>query len=500
MSKTLPNELQTIPVGALPKDYPLGECLDTSGNLMWNTGIVFNKPINAAKPVLPDIAAGILAGYSAAIVTAGSTITAYEIDALECELSIITSSSIWPKLRELWVPCGSSIAGAYVKLKFDATAGRSMTASVTPPTYTQATGMLGVIASSTKLITGINPNTNTKFTDKDWGFGAFTINGINPAHTGVIAGMDVGNYVGYNLGGDAINGVYPGNILTAPSGLRSVQVGGGSAQSWYNSYFHSSIASAASNTNGVLNLLSTGVGFFSDNNIGGYACWSPSLTKVEFGLLANFFRKVNRKLRRAVVGNTLVAIGDSNTIGVNGITTTQRWPYLVATSLGLANNAGAEINNGINGILMAPFSGQADYYTSYPLVNSAQLIPPILTVQLGTNDMGFGVSSDNFKAYYSAFLDIQLAAGINMANLILIGPIWSSNVNGTYVTTPAKAILFSAIVKGIAATYGCNFFDGYAITAPNSATWFQGDGLHLNVAGNTGFASALSTYISNLQY
>ena len=57
MSKTIPSDLQTIPVGGLPKDYPLGECRDTFGNKLWNTGIGFNEGL-CSYPTIPSIPAG----------------------------------------------------------------------------------------------------------------------------------------------------------------------------------------------------------------------------------------------------------------------------------------------------------------------------------------------------------------------------------------------------------------------------------------------------------
>ena len=57
MSKTIPSDLQTIPVGGLPRDYPLGECRDTFGNKLWNTGIGFNGEL-CNYPTVPGIPTG----------------------------------------------------------------------------------------------------------------------------------------------------------------------------------------------------------------------------------------------------------------------------------------------------------------------------------------------------------------------------------------------------------------------------------------------------------
>lgn len=479
-----------------PSTFGVGVA-QVGGSLYACDGVSWKKIYNQ---ISRKIASGILLGYQSDVVAAGGALAAYEMDAIEYEILNLINSSAWSKLKEIWIPCGSSAAGAYVKLKFDSIAGRSMTASATPPTYSQSVGFTGVPASSTKLITGINPSTNTNFTDKDWGFGVYIANGAYSAKVGSVGGTDAGSFtfIGNPLPGDGINGTGVGTMLQ-PSGLRSVQIGGGIGQSWFNAHLHASIAVSTSNSNGNINLLSSNSTNYSDSTISGYACWSPSLTKSEFVLLSNFFSNVNRKLKRKSIANSLVVVGDSNTNPTSvGITSTQRWPYLLAKQLGLANVSGAEINNGIGNILMAPFSGQTDYYTSYPTLNSAQQSPPLMIVMLGTNDLGYGVSEGNFRQYYNSWISIQIDAGINPNDMILVSPIWSNNVNGQYITTPAKAIAFGAIVKDIANQNGCYYFDGYAATSGNTGTWFQGDNLHLNVTGHAGFANALLNYIYSI--
>jgi lysophospholipase L1-like esterase len=447
---------------------------------------------NASK--VPSIVRGILTAYRAT----ATTVSNYELDALREPLERLVRSSAWAKLKELWIPCGTTAADAYVKLKWDATAGQAMTTAAAP-TYTQATGMLGN-GTTSLLLTGLNPTT-AGFTAGDWGFGVYSLITEGLSSTGVLGGYttSTNTYLSVNSGGSSINGSIVGIDLPYTR-FNAVQIGGGNAQQWYGGYQRASVASVGALAGGPISLLSVNGAFNSNANIGGYAAWTPSLTQAEMQALAAFFDSVNQNLWRASWGSSLIACGDSNTIGTGtGVTNLNRFSYLVAKALGLANVAGAEFNGGHNGSTMSSgtASGNLDWYTSYQLSEVYKCKPPLTLMMIGTNDAGWAVPISTFQAQYDNWLSNQIAAGIDPSTIILISPIAGSNINGSYVVTNTTLPNYVAVVKALALKYGTGYYDAYALTLSHTGNtdWYQTDFIHLNATGHAALATALLAYI-----
>lgn len=448
--------------------------------------IMFGGSYGGGAPVPPE--ATLMSDFEVAIAAASATLSETETTVLNAELVSLESHSVYTKLKELWVPVSSAIGGAYVKLLSATGASNPMTSTVAP-TYNRATGMLGVAASSTNLHTGLTP-VGAGFTAGDWGCGVYQM--IDPASSP--AGIPIGTNVDgttyiydWGFNNSTINGTeigttgYFGKAMTR---WNAVQIGGGNAQRWYNGILMASAASAGSNVDVEIALLTTAGGFYSNSNLGGYAAWSASLTAAEMLRLTQFFDAVNTGLSRSAFASAVLSCGDSNTSG-QGVTEAERWSHLVAADLAITDS-----NFGVGASALLPYGAELDWSTDRPI--HPTLYPSALTViMLGTNDCGYLADVATFESAYSAYVAKQIAGGIPASSILLVSPVWGNHTDGSYVVNSTTLPPFVAAVAAVAAANGTMYLDGYALSAPNSATWYQADNLHMNAAGHAGTAAGI---------
>ena len=437
----------------------------------------------------PSVAFGVLLNYQAGITSAASTITPRELDVLIEPLERLMRSSVWAKLIDLWVPCGAAAAAGYVKLKYTATSGQSVTTTA-PPTYTPTTGFTGD-GATTFLTTGFKPATEVA-TAGEWGFGVYV---TNQTTSGLLGGTTASNsYLAYKLGASSrING---NAVITTGQFTRfnAIQQSGGNTSVWNNGYVQASAASAAGTLDtAALTLLNSNAGsFFSSQTVAGYATWTPGLTAGEMLLLTNFFDSVNAGLWRNTWVGSLVACGDSNVSGT-GVTSAQRFSALLSGTLGLTENNQGLASSGMSSHDNGGMVG-GRWVTNFPVANSAIKAGTLYLIALGTNDARYAVPIANFAADYETWLNYQFQNGIDPSCFILM----AAGAATDALSVAAGAAVFiaqNAAIKGLASKYGCGFFDTYALTL-GQASYFQGDALHYSVAGHIAISNAILAYIA----
>lgn len=160
-----------------------------------NTANVSNSPSRIKYS--PTVAEGLVNTYKTRVVAASDTLSDNEVSSLRKALSVLVKSTAYEKLRELWVPMGTSATtGAMVKIISDPSSSTSMTpVNLVSGDYTKETGITG--NGSTKYVnTGFNPTTAAVQAD-GWGFGVFS---LNTTGSGVLAGTVTGSntYLMYN--------------------------------------------------------------------------------------------------------------------------------------------------------------------------------------------------------------------------------------------------------------------------------------------------------------
>lgn len=450
--------------------------------------------VRAASPILvsnrvTSISSAVLQNYRAAIVAAGSSIGQLELQALRDPLDRLIRSSVWPKLRELWLPLGADLTAARVKIKSDATATASM-ALIGAPTFNALAGVIGDGAAAA-LNTGFNPTT-AALPVGDWGFGVLP---VGLAASGILGGTLAGTntYIAYSVGlGSTINNVGINLHIQQPR-LMSVQYTANTAQGWVGGWMQASGAGAAALPNSALTLLSAGGGFWSSQTVAGYAVWSPALTAAELLSLQGFFDAVASALARNSLQASLVGCGDSNLAGsIGGITAAQRFLNIASKSLGLA-----EDNQGVANSVVSPAAGAGagqNWLTGLPYVRSISRAGTLYVVMLGTNDDRYLVAPERFAADYEAWLAIQFASGFTPSQYILLSPPAATDP----VSSLQRLAVYRDSIRSLARKYGCGFLDVYALTS-GRADYFQADNLHLNAAGHAAVGASLVAYVATSQ-
>ncbi|MFZ2172337.1 MAG: SGNH/GDSL hydrolase family protein [Methylococcaceae bacterium] len=452
-------------------------------------GINWTEP-SAQNLKTSSLAKTILSSFKAKIVAAGDAVTNYELDALIDPIDTLIRSSVWPKLKVLWIPLGTdATTGAMVPI-----IGANFTAvNMVSGDYSAALGVTGD-AVSKYVNTNFNPTGNV--TTTDWGYGAFA---QNLTASGVLAGALTGtqSFITIAAGGSFMNSTSCNDTGSAKQypGLQSVQCSGGFVNSWMGGFKQTQaayVSGAVGNT--ALTLLQVNNGSFSNQSLCGFAAWSPALVESELTILDSFFRAANLALWRDKFKTNLVCCGDSNTVGTGtGVTTSNRWSKLLSTSLLLT-----EINKGVSGTSMsddhnAVVSAGGDWVVNKKIINSAGQATSLLIVQLGTNDAQSAVPLADFSTDYEVWLNYQLSAGINPDQIILTSPVACTNA----LTDQSLLQQFRSVIASLSAKYGTGYFDAWLLTSTHTVDWFQTDLLHLNAAGHAGFSAGLLAYIGS---
>lgn len=432
----------------------------------------------------PGLVRGLLNTLRTNIVTATDTVSNAQLDALADPLDRLMRSSAFAKLKVLWVPVGTNATtGALVPIK-----GANFTGiSLVSGDYNDAVGITGDAVAK-----GVNTNwnpTSAGVTSTDWGYGAFT---TSMTKSGIVVGSGTSNntFVGFASNGASINTVSAGAAVSLP-GFNGVQISGGFVTAWTGGHKQLTAAGGPGTlVNENIQMLKVATTFFSNQSVCGFAAWSPGLTDAEAHELDVFFRCANLALYRPVWQPTLVACGDSNTVGNGaGVTSANRFSKLVADALGLT-----EDNQGLNGTTMGANdtlgTSSGRWVTQHKIAKSYGRAPALMIVMLGTNDAQCGVSATDFAADYETWLNYQLSGGIDPSQIILITPPAATNALTDQTVLTANV----ATVKRLAAVYGTGMVDGYATTLGQAH--FQADLLHLNAAGHAAVTAAIVAYIA----
>ena len=433
----------------------------------------------------PGLTRGLLSTLRTNIVTSTDTVSNAQLDALADPLERLMRSTAFAKLRVLWVPVGTDATkGAMVPI-----IGSNFThINLVLGDYDDAVGVTG--NGTTKGInTNFNP-TSAGVTATDWGYGAFT-NSTTANQILVGSATTTNTFIGFASNGGYINNVSVGAAVSV-RGFNGAQISGGTLTAWAGGFRQFDPAGGPGTlVNENIQLLKVATTYFSNQSVCGFAAWSPGLTDAEAHELDVFFRCANAALYRPVWQPTLVADGDSNTVGSgSGVTSSNRFSKLLSTSLGLT-----EDNQGGNGTTMAANdtlgTSSGRWVSIYKINRSYFRAGALYTVMLGTNDAQCGVSAADFATDYETWLNYQFSAGIDPSQFILLTPPAATNV----LTDQAVLTANVATVKRLAAKYGCGMVDVYATTLGQSS-YFQTDSLHLNVAGHAAVHAAIMAYIA----
>lgn len=438
----------------------------------------------------PTVAEGLVNTYKTRVIAAGDTLTDLELTSLRKALSLLIKSTAYEKLRELWVPMGTSATtGAMVKIINDPSATTSMTpVNLVSGDYTRDTGITG--NGTTKYInTGFNPTTAAVQTD-GWGFGVFS---LNTTASGALAGTITGfnTYLMYSsLSDSRFNNIQMSGTQQYPR-FCAIQGNVTEAAVYHGGSKALSVAYASATLPNVnIGLLTANGGNFSAQSVCGWAAWGVPLTSSELKDLAVFFDSINYSLGRLVFKTSISACGDSNSRGyvpAGGTAVATRWSAQLSTKFGLTDN-----NTGVDDSTISDNAagGAGGWVATRKAVGTVAKAPTLITVALGTNDARYGVSPEDFKADYITFLNYQFSAGFLPEQFILCTPIAATDAP----TNQDYLLSYVQIVKDLASTYGCKVFDAYAATKGVSGIW-QYDNLHLNQAGHDLYYSKLKEVV-----
>lgn len=472
----------TVTAGASNADYEVA-----SGNPRTTKLVELSSSVATLR--VPSLARAVLQAYRTRVVAAADTVDDTVLEVLEPILDRLMHTSVWPKLRELWMPASNAFAGSLVKLKSDATAGTSMThTALVAGDYTRQTGITG--NGTTKIInTGFNPTT-AGVTQASWGFGAYQSAPLAP--TGIVAGTSsgTGSYIAYSVSNTSNFNQQAAGSHVPYAGFNAVQQMGGVASTWTGGYAQSRTAVGAGTLdNSAITLLSAGGGFFSNATVCGWAAWTPGLTDAEMRELTSFFDAANAALWRAAWQPVLTLCGDSNTVGFGlGTPAVQRFGAILAGYLGFT-----EDNQGLSSTSMSnndDGGAAARWVSDFKISASLARRPHRMVCMFGTNDDRYRVSTANFLEDYDTWLRWQIAGGIDAAQILLLSQPATTDALSRYSVQRE----FSLGVQSLAAAYGCGFFDVHALTT-GQPSYLQGDSLHLSVAGHAAVAPAIRDYI-----
>jgi lysophospholipase L1-like esterase len=173
-------------------------------------------------------------------------------------------------------------------------------------------------------------------------------------------------------------------------------------------------------------------------------------------------------------GKTYVALGDSISAGRYATTQAQTFPFVVAAALGM------------NLDLIARSGTKAAWgVQQIPAVNAAH--PALVTIELGTNDVGFGTPPDQFAAQYDAIV----ASVSGPATQVLCIGSWLPSVG------------FDDIIAGACARHGGTFVSLSGFYAVNDFHAANGGPSYLGSTGwfhpgNQGHAAIAAAIIAAL--
>jgi lysophospholipase L1-like esterase len=527
MSKTLPSELQTIPYGALPRDYELGECRDTNGNYMWNNGTAFSiltpgssrALTNSTRAFNINLARNI--ARTLRIAQGAANVQESHISALEQALSPLVASSAWPKIRELWVPLGANLTGALTKIKYPAGNSATMVnlgvGGINPFVTGDYDPYIGITGNGTTKFLSSDANPTTLgMTAGNVGLAAHT---TSLTWTGILASSWVLMYTGADSasGGGFIDngGNSPVRRVNFNTGMNFVNaITGGLITCGANGVTLGSAPNAQIRPNTVVQVGAMNSTSISNAIMTGYALFD-GMTTAELTLLSNFFQQLNSAIGRGTF-TSLVGIGDS--ILLDAGDTTNRYTKKLADALGLV-----EVNAGVSGSTMSlcPLSGstggansgtKADFvFSTDGIATSTGDLSKVFLgngalylIAYGMNDASFSGNVANFDAAYRRSLALMQAAGIDMSTVLIVGITYASNTGGSIDTGGYYQSFIQAFLGAeakLASDYGCMYTRCYDLwNASNATTYLLADGATGRIHPNaTGHALMYATILATIQ-
>jgi len=396
---------------------------------------------------------------------------------------------VWSLMQEIWIPCGSNISAAMVKLKYASGSPSSNTNNgYTEAEYTQPSGVdTGTVTNSAKYISSGFIPSSVGLGTRNLSFGVFRPTPESLQGSGIASLMGLTPATGATgiYTSETTVGILPTSYADFHGGIgmKSASYGTASQEMFFESHSAILLASGAnvyaldSELNWNRMRYNAAYYYASGKNGGGYI--GSYLTKAQSLAISKAFYNLRVSLGSLLqTGAVGLYIGDSNTSGYGLQPSTLRWPTVLSQQKGLR-----EINTGMASRQLRQSSIQAvGEYLSYTDV--VGLAVNFLYSALGTNDMHIADVTTNgdatiiadFKTKYIEFVTFWKTQGVK---IMLISPLWISDSNDTKITAYVNA------VKEVAVTTGVLFFDAYHpfLDTGSPASSFQGDGTHLNPAG-----------------
>ena len=209
---------------------------------------------------------------------------------------------------------------------------------------------------------------------------------------------------------------------------------------------------------------------------------------------------------------SLVAIGDSVTVGVNAATAAQRWLNIVSAAI----NSGTLSNAGVSGSVL---QNSADSSGSARSSNGRDRFAAVMTggkkremaiIAHGLNDARYTAAPDTFNvAAYQNDLH-EVVAGLRIGGypadrILILSPYWISDtgltVGSTGFTGQTRAGFeaFVAAARAVAEEHGVLYHDAYAWMRDNgAAALIDSDHIHPNTAGHAKIAEGVLYHSSVL--
>ena len=431
------------------------------------------------------LSGGVIATYSAARVTAGgAAASAAETAAVQGPLERLMRSTVWPKLKVLWIPLGADgdlNAMRTCLLEVSGTPAMTNTGFLAGD-YTLLGGLQG--AAAKKLVTTFNPSVHGSMSATNWGFGSFLLEYNTVGGTTVISGTDTSSafYLGFASGSD-VSQFYTTQVAhPATRGLMAVQYANGAISTYYRAFNRANLTIAAGalpNSAMSINMIN---GAFGGNAIHAGFYVADGLTTTELGVLGDFFTDVNLAIGRAVYsGNKIAAFGDSVTGGTGVSTASNIWDRRVASLFGLTFNEQGLGGRSVSALAAASQFSDATRTDGY-VYTCLRGLGALNFLALGLNDTIYGNTVSQFSIDYNRMVDNLIAAGARPETWVLMSPYYAP---GT-VTAPISDSLsqqFAAVIKATAARYSMPYVDvlNGRLRGQSTANWDAG-GIHPNDA------------------
>lgn len=468
--------------------------LSVSG--VWNIAPSSDQAITVAprRAVMrPRIrqASALLAAHAAAVVTAGGVApTTAQYDAIRPHLETLMRSTAWPKLRVLWLPMGADndINAARVCLVEASGTLALVNTGFLAGDYTTAGGLVG--AAGKRLATTYSPSAAASgaypaLSSTAWGFGVFAL--VSNSGSTVMAGTEASNTHYLGFGGTNVSQMFGGTQVPHWSTklLQSVQVSGANVEGWTGAYRRATAAGSGALPTGGISINAVNSGALSGSTTFGGLWVGEAMTTTDMAALRDFFADANTALGRAVMATGPNYNGDSITAGVVNISVgSNKYADRLSALYGATT-----INNGANGRSLSNFSGQTTSLvwsdetgsTGY-LVTALRTPGSINLIALGVNDSNNNVPVVQFATDYARVLGNLIAAGLRPESIVLVSPWYQPG--GTQAVNDATSQAMGAVIKALAAQYGCCYVDALndtRIRSLSSANW-DALGVHGNDA------------------